>query len=105
DGQDSTLLIDATLKGNLPPLALPKRQYMEHAKELWERFGLPPLKPESPWHGYSLGDWTEEWDQGALRAAAGQYLENGERSAKRRRSDVKPNTSVRKAPRQAGESK
>jgi UbiD family decarboxylase len=105
DGQDSTLLIDATLKGNLPPLALPKREYMEHAKELWERFGLPPLKPESPWHGYSLGDWSEEWDQAALRAAAGNYLENGKRTATRRRNDVRPNTSIRKAPRKAGESK
>lgn len=97
DGQDSTLLIDATLKGDLPPLALPKREYMERAKELWERFGLPPLKPESPWHGYSLGDWSEEWDLAALRAAAGKYLENGERTAKRRRNDVRPNTSIRKA--------
>ena len=29
---------------------------------LWERLGLPPLKPESPWYGYSLGDWTEDRD-------------------------------------------
>jgi 4-hydroxy-3-polyprenylbenzoate decarboxylase len=43
--------------------------------------GLPPLNPESPWHGYSLGDWTEEWDRLAERAAAGDYLENGKRSA------------------------
>lgn len=98
-GQDSTLLIDATLKGDLPPIALPKREYMEHAKGLWEKLGLPPLKPEAPWHGYSLGDWTEDWDAAALRAVEGKYLENGQRTAQRRRNDVRPNTSIRKVPR------
>jgi 4-hydroxy-3-polyprenylbenzoate decarboxylase len=33
---DSGLLIDATLKGPMPPLALPKREYMENAKKIWE---------------------------------------------------------------------
>jgi 4-hydroxy-3-polyprenylbenzoate decarboxylase len=93
--EDSTLLIDATLKREMPPLALPKREYMERAKELWEELGLPALNPESPWHGYSLGDWTEEWDQLAERAVRGEYLENGKRSAQRRRSGIKPNTHVR----------
>jgi len=96
DGQDSTLLIDATLKGDLPPVALPKKEYMEHARELWERLELPPLKPEAPWHGYSLGDWNDEWDEAAARAVAGDYLENGRRSEAKRRSDVRPNTSIRK---------
>jgi len=96
--EDATLLIDATLKREMPPLALPKREYMERAKELWEELGLPPLNPESPWHGYSLGDWTEEWDRLAERAAEGDYLENGKRSAQRRRSGVKPNTHVRSVP-------
>ena len=96
--EDSTLLIDATLKREMPPLALPKREYMERAKELWEELGLPPLNPEAPWHGYSLGDWTEEWDRLAERAAAGEYLENGKRSAQRRRAGIKPNTHVRSVP-------
>lgn len=96
--EDSTLLIDATLKREMPPLALPKREYMERAKELWDELGLPPLNPESPWHGYSLGDWTEEWDNLAERAAAGDYLGNGKRSAQRRRSNIKPNTHVRAVP-------
>ena len=96
--EDSTLLIDATLKREMPPLALPKREYMERAKELWEELGLPPLNPESPWHGYSLGDWSEEWDRLAERATQGDYLENGKRSAQRRRSGVKPNTHVRAVP-------
>ena len=92
------MLIDATLKSDMPPIALPKKEYMESAKELWEKLGLPPLKPESPWHGYSLGDWNSEWDEMAKRAADGEYMENGRRSAQYRRSDVAPNTSVREAP-------
>jgi 4-hydroxy-3-polyprenylbenzoate decarboxylase len=93
--EDSTMLIDATLKADMPPVALPKKQYMEHAKKLWERLGLPALKPEAPWHGYSLGDWSDEWDDAALRAADGHYLENGRRSAQLRRKGVVPNTPVR----------
>ena len=103
DGEDSTLLIDATQKEDMPPLALPKRQYMEAAKALWERLGLPPLKPESPWFGYSLGDWSDEWDEGALRAAEGDYLENGRRTAQRLRKGLRPETSVRKADDEAGD--
>ena len=93
--EDSTMLIDATLKGDMPPVALPKREYMESARDLWERLGLPALKPEAPWHGYSLGDWSDEWDEMAARAAAGDYLENGRRSAQQRRNDIAPNTPVR----------
>lgn len=96
--EDSTLLIDATLKREMPPLALPKREYMERARELWDDLGLPALNPESPWHGYSLGDWSDEWDALAERAAQGEYLENGKRSAQRRRAGVKPNTHVRSVP-------
>jgi len=92
---DSTMLIDATLKEDMPPLALPKKEYMEHAKELWERLGLPPLKPEAPWHGYSLGDWTDEWDAAAKRAADGDYLLNGQRSAQQRRKLPDPQVPVR----------
>ncbi len=97
-GEDSTLLIDATLKADMPPLALPKKEYMEQAKALWEKFGLPPLQPEAPWYGYSLGDWNDEWDAMAKRAAEGGYLENGRRSAQLRRNDVAPNTSIRDVP-------
>jgi 4-hydroxy-3-polyprenylbenzoate decarboxylase len=96
---DATMLVDATLKADMPPLALPKREYMERARALWERLGLPPLTPEAPWHGYSLGDWSEEWDAMAQRASEGRYLENGRRSAQLRRNDVAPNTSIRAIPR------
>ena len=56
---------------------------------------LPPLKPEPPWHGYELGDWSAEWDMLAARAAAGDWIANGERSHQRRRTGVTPNTDVR----------
>jgi 4-hydroxy-3-polyprenylbenzoate decarboxylase len=93
--EDGTLLIDATMKSPMPPLALPGKEYMEHAKEVWERLQLPPLKPEEPWHGYSLGDWTERWQADADRAAKGRYLENGAKTLKRQQPDLVPETSVR----------
>ncbi len=93
--EDSTLLIDATMKSPMPPLALPTRDYMEGAKALWERLDLPRLKPETPWYGYSLGDWSDEWEQAARRAAEGHYLENGRRTLQRRRPGLVPETSVR----------
>jgi len=96
--EDATMLIDATLKSDMPPIALPKKEYMEDAKELWEKLDLPPLKPQSPWHGYSLGDWNDQWDDMAKRAAEGDYIENGRRSAQLRRNDVFPNTSIRDVP-------
>jgi UbiD family decarboxylase len=96
DGEeDSTLLIDATMKGDMPPLALPKRQFMERAKVLWDELGLPPLRPQPPWFGYSLGDWLPEWDAAAERAVKGHYLENGRISLKQRRKGVKPETKFR----------
>jgi 4-hydroxy-3-polyprenylbenzoate decarboxylase len=92
---DGTMLVDATLKHASAPLALPKKPYMENAKELWERLQLPPLSPEAPWHGYSLGDWSDEWDALAARATDGDYMSNGERSKQMRAKDIKPNTPVR----------
>ena len=95
DFEDSTMLVDATLKGDMPPVALPRQDYMERAKTIWEALDLPPLVPQSPWHGYSLGDWNEAWELAARRAAAGDYLENGRLTAQRRRSGVEPETPVR----------
>jgi 4-hydroxy-3-polyprenylbenzoate decarboxylase len=94
-GEDASVLIDATLKENFPPISLPKREYMERAKVIWEELGLPKLKPESPWFGYSLGEWSEEMEQAAQRATRGDYFETGLRLAQRRRKDVPMNTEVR----------
>ncbi len=93
--EDSTLLIDATMKSDMPPVALPTKEYMERGLELWTRLGLPPVRPQPPWFGYSLGDWTEDWAEGARRAAAGDYLENGRRSLQRQQKGLIPETSVR----------
>jgi 4-hydroxy-3-polyprenylbenzoate decarboxylase len=93
--EDSTLLIDATMKEDLPPLALPKREYMERAKAIWDELGLPALRPQPPWFGYSLGDWLPEWDEAARRAVEGRYLENGRISEGRRRKGLKPETKFR----------
>ena len=43
--EDSTLLMDATMKGDMPPLALPKQEYMERAKAIWQELGLPAAAP------------------------------------------------------------
>jgi len=94
-GQDASVLIDATLKENFPPISLPKREFMERAKVIWEELGLPKLKPESPWFGYSLGEWSPELDEAAKRATRGDYFETGKQLEKRRRKDVRMNTEVR----------
>jgi 4-hydroxy-3-polyprenylbenzoate decarboxylase len=83
------------MKGDLPPLALPKREYMERAKAIWDKLGLPQVRAQPPWYGYSLGDWLPEWDEAALRAVAGRYLENGKISGKLKRKGVKPETKFR----------
>jgi len=95
DDEDSTLLMDATMKGDLPPLALPKREYMERSKAIWQKLGLPALRPQAPWFGYSLGDWLPEWDEAAKRAVEGRYLDNGRISAKQKKRGVKPETKFR----------
>ncbi len=88
---DSAMLINATLKRPFPPISLPKQEYMERAKAIWEELGLPPLKPESPWHGYSLGEWCNEFEEEARLAAQGDAFLVGERLAKRRVKGEMPN--------------
>ncbi|HEY8580842.1 MAG TPA: UbiD family decarboxylase [Beijerinckiaceae bacterium] len=93
--EDSTLLMDATMKSDMPPLALPKREYMERAKAIWEELGLPALRPQPPWFGYSLGDWLPAWDEAAARCAGGDYLENGRISLGQQRKGLVPETKFR----------
>jgi len=40
---DSSLLIDATLKAPFPPLALPTREFMDRARKIWDELGLPAI--------------------------------------------------------------
>ena len=85
---DSSMLVYATRKRPMAPLALPTREHMEHARELWERLGLHPLTVTSPWHGYHLGDWTETWETFAQRAAAGDWALSGIDTLARQRTGV-----------------
>jgi 4-hydroxy-3-polyprenylbenzoate decarboxylase len=95
---DSAMLIDATMKYPFPPLALPKKEFMENAKELWERLGLPPLTPQMPWFGYSLGEWNDDWDANAMQATRGDWPDRNEQYRQRRRANVAPNTPVQSVP-------
>lgn len=81
---ESALLINAILRQPFPPVSLPKREYMERAKAIWEELGLAPLSPKPPWYGYSLGDWDEELEEEARLAVQGKYLRNGEKLKGRR---------------------
>jgi 4-hydroxy-3-polyprenylbenzoate decarboxylase len=92
---ESALLIDATLKHTLPPLALPAQPFMERARAIWEELGLPRLTPQPPWHGYELGDWDALWQGFADNAVKGDWAKNGENTFARRRGGLKPETPVR----------
>lgn len=92
---NSTLLIDATLKHAMPPVALPAKAYMERARELWTKLKLPPISFQAPWYGYQLGDWRDDWERLAQNATAGKWQENGANTFARRRGGVVPETSVR----------
>jgi 4-hydroxy-3-polyprenylbenzoate decarboxylase len=68
---------------------------MEHARAIWQELQLPQLAPQPPWHGYSLGDWSQGWDVYARRAVAGQCERSGEETLARRRGGLTPETPVR----------
>ncbi|MBI4317031.1 MAG: UbiD family decarboxylase [Chloroflexi bacterium] len=80
----SALMIDATRKWPYRPVSLPRKDFMERAKEIWEEEGLPKLKPRAPWHGYDLGVWTEENQEEADLALQGEHFKTGEKLAQRR---------------------
>jgi UbiD family decarboxylase len=93
-GESASVLINALLKGKYAPTALPAREFMENAKAIWERLGLPPLKPEAPWHGYDLGHWPQELARQARMAVQGEYFALGAELANERRADVAMNTPI-----------
>jgi 4-hydroxy-3-polyprenylbenzoate decarboxylase len=92
---DSGLLVDATRKRPMPPLALPTREHMEHARDLWEELGLPALNVQAPWHGYTLDDWTEQWETYARRTVAGDWEITGRETLARQRGGLMPEASAR----------
>jgi len=94
-GESAAVLINATLKGTFSPVALPKREFMEGAKAIWERLGLPQLTPQPPWHGYDLGHWPPELERQAQLAVRSDYFALGVELAEQRRGDVAMNAPVR----------
>ena len=93
--EEGTLMIDATLKSVMPPLALPAEEYMRRAHDLWQELDLPRITPQSPWHGYELGDWAPEWTAFAQAAVRGDWRASGENTFARRHGNLKPETPVR----------
>ena len=78
----SRVLINATRKFPFPPVALPKKEYMERAMELWRAQGLPEPKLKWPWYGYELGYWSEEYKEVAELIAKGEWRKVGEMTKK-----------------------
>ncbi|MBI4292781.1 MAG: UbiD family decarboxylase [Betaproteobacteria bacterium] len=95
EDEDSAVLINAMLKETFPPISLPKREYMEGARRIWEELGLPRLQPQMPWYGYDLGEWNEELEYQAQLAVKGDYWKTGKWCAENRRGDLPMNTELR----------
>ena len=101
-GEESAMLIDATLKHETSPLALPAKPFMERSRQLWAELGLPALPPaHAPWHGYELGDWAADWQAFADNAVKGDWAANGANTLARRRGGLKPETPVRNVEKKA----
>ncbi len=81
----SGLLIDATRKWPYPPISLPRKDFMEEARKVWEEEGLPTLRPKAPWYGRSLGHWTKENEEEADLALKGDHFITGEKLARERK--------------------
>ena len=76
---------------------------MERARAIWEELGLPPLTLQSPWHGYSLGDWTERWETFARRAVTGDWERPAARRWRASAPGVTPETSTKAGSAKMGE--
>ena len=57
---------------------------MDEALRIWRREGLPELKLKEPWWGVNLGFWSEEHEELARSAAAGDHYKAGELYRQRR---------------------
>lgn len=83
----TSLLIDATRPWPYLPVSLPRKEFMENAKAIWEELKLPPLKPRKPWYGYSLGVWGEQDVEEAELALRGDHFVTGDKAKANR---IKP---------------
>jgi 4-hydroxy-3-polyprenylbenzoate decarboxylase len=80
------LLINAVRPWAYAPVSLPRKEFMEKSKAIWEELKLPPLKPRQPWFGYSLGAWTKEDEEEAELAVRGEHFATGEKQSKQRQT-------------------
>jgi 4-hydroxy-3-polyprenylbenzoate decarboxylase len=80
----SCVLINATSEEPLPPLSMPKKEFMEEALGIWQEEGLPKLQLKEPWWGINLGVWSEEWEELAKAAVNGDCYRAGELYSQRR---------------------
>jgi 4-hydroxy-3-polyprenylbenzoate decarboxylase len=87
-------LINATRKYPYPPVALPRKEYMERAIQLWNAQEVLPTHLQDPWHGYLLGYWNADLQEDADFIVQGQYAKAGEKSAKRQRKVSVPSPLV-----------
>ena len=96
DGEDASVLIDATLKENFPPISLPKREYMEtRASDLGG--ARPAASSSRRRRGSATRSANGRTSSTKRRCAAtrGEYFAAGKKLVKRRRKDVRMNTEVR----------
>lgn len=77
----SMLLMNATMKWPLPPISLPKKEFMDRAVQIWREEGFPELKLREPYYGRNLGYWHPEENQKAEWALKGEYCKTGELQA------------------------
>ncbi len=96
---DSSMLIDATLKQAFPPLALPKREFMERARTIWEELGLPPIVAAAALARLHARRLVGPWETYARRAVAGDWEQSGRETLARKRGGLTPETPVRDAKR------
>ena len=89
------MLIDATLKAPRRRSRCRRASSWRSAKAIWDELKLPALTPQPPWHGYSLGDWADDWETFARRAVKGEWEASGKETFARRRGGVTPETPVR----------
>ena len=98
------MLIDATLQAPDAAAGAAERANSWRTRAtIWEELGLPALTVQSPWHGYSLGDWTEAWETFARRAVAGDWEVTGRETFARQRTGVAPETPTKEGSAKMGE--
>ena len=94
----SRTLINATRNWAYPPVALPKKEYMERALELWKARGdLPEPHMRWPWHGYTLGYWPEDLEEFAELIVQGEYRKVGEMMEKLQQPVTEDSPQVRRS--------